>query len=109
MKIKTLVSVTLLCLGFLANAPAPVVSQAYEVALSDFRAPANQNGTAAFKPCSSCQHKVVRVTGATRYQLNGKSVRLDEFRKVINQANGGDVIVLHHLESNTIKSISVSL
>ena len=109
MKIKTLFSITLLCLGFLMNAQAEVISQAYEVSLSNFRAPANENGTAAFKPCGSCQHKVVRVTGATRYQLNGKAVRLNEFRRVVNQADGGDVIVLHHLASNTIKSITVSL
>ena len=109
MKIKTLVSVTLLCFGMILNAQADIVSQAYEVALSDFRAPANENGTAAFRTCETCDHQVIRVTANTQYKVDGKTVRLEDFRKAIRRAGDGDVIVLHHLESNTIKSIAVSL
>lgn len=111
MKIKTLFAATLLSLGFLTGANAQVVAQAYEVALGDFRAPVNENGTAAFKTCSDCNHTVVHVTASTRYEINGKVVLFEDFRKALKRAdsNTTDLIVVHHLESNTIKSIIVSL
>jgi len=110
MKIKTLFAIALLGISYLAA--GQVISQAYEVALRDFRAPATENGSAAFKECDACERQLVRVTANTRYTLNGKAVRLDDFRKAVMRAIDRDtipVIVLHHLESNTITSIAVSL
>ncbi|MDH3352325.1 MAG: hypothetical protein OEM60_09815 [Gammaproteobacteria bacterium] len=110
MKIKTLIAVTLLCLGFAAAAQDRIVSQAYEVALSDFRAPATENGGAAFKECRNCARRIVRVTSGTRYAVNGQSLSLEKFREAISKADDRDeksVTVLHHLESDTIVSIDV--
>jgi len=112
MKIKTLLTTTLLCLGLAMTAQAQVISQAYEVVLSDFRAPATANGGAAFKQCAECDRQVIRVTAGTRYAINGKTVRLEDFRKAVLLANDRDekwVTVLHHLESDTIESIDVLL
>lgn len=112
MNIKKLTAIALLGLGLSLTAAAQVVSQAYEVALSDFRAPTTANSSVAFKECDSCEQQLVRVTERTRYMLNGKAVRLDEFRKALSQVSHRSnipVIVLHHLESDTIKSIAVSL
>ena len=110
MKIKTLFAIVLLGISFAST--GQVISQAYEIALSDFRAPATENGSAAFKECGDCQQYLVRVTAATHYSINGKSLRLADFRKTITHARNRDgvaVTVLHHLESDTIKSIAVSL
>lgn len=110
MKIKTLFAIALLSITFAAT--GQVVSQAYEVAIEDFRAPVSQNGVAAFKECDDCERRLVRVTPDTRYTINGKSMQFDDFRKTIGPAGSrkyGDVIVLHHLESDTIESITVSL
>jgi hypothetical protein len=110
MKIKNLFAIALLSISFAAT--GQVISQAYEIALGDFRAPVSQNGVAIFKGCADCEQLLVRVTPATRYIINGKSVRLDDFRIIIGRARSresGDVTVLHHLESDTIKSITVSL
>ena len=113
MNIKTLIGVALLCLSFAAAAQYQVISQAYEIALSDFRAPATENGCAAFKEeCEECDYKVVRVTSGTLYVVNGKTVRLKEFRKAVSQVHDRDEVtltVLHHLESDTIEMIAVSL
>jgi len=112
MKIKTLITMTLLGFGLAMTAQSQVISQAYEVALSDFRAPATENGGVTFKQCETCNRQVIRVTSATRYTINGKAVNLDSFRKAVTQArSGGDksVTVLHHLESDTIEMINVSL
>ncbi len=110
MKIKTLFAIALLGISF-ASA-GQVISQAYEIALGDFRAPVSQNGVAVFKKCEDCEQLLVRVTPATRYTVNGKIVRLDDFRKIVGPAGSrksGYVTVLHHLESDTIESIAVSL
>ena len=112
MNIKLLVAVTLLCLGMSVAAAEEIVSLAYEVPLSEFRAPATTNGGASFKECSECERHLVRVTAATHYVINGKSFGLQAFREALMHATDRDeksVTVLHHLESDTIESISVLL
>ena len=108
MKIRTLIALVLL--GLSAAAYSDVVSQAYEVSLNDFRAPATENGGIAFKECPDCERRIVRVTSGTRYAINGERVRLKDFRKAVTQADDRDektVTVLHHLESNTIESLDL--
>ena len=112
MKIKTLLTVTLLCLAPLAFGQYVVTSQAYEISLSNFRAPATANGGVAFQECDECNRMNVRVTDGTRYTINGKAVRLEDFKKAISQVSDRDEValtVLHHLESDTIEMIDVSL
>ena len=112
MKIKTLITVTLLCLSLSAAADDRVTAQAYEIALDRFQAPATENGGASFKECGDCVRKIVRVTSGTRYSVNGTAVSLERFREAIAQVSDRDmtpVIVLHHLESDTIVSLSVSI
>lgn len=113
MKFKTRYIALLLCLGLSAATHAgDVVSQAYEVSLDNFRAPATVNGGISFKECDRCERRVVRVGAGTRYNVNGKAVSLDDFRKAIASANDRSktwLTVLHHLESDTIETVSVSL
>ena len=114
MKIQTLIAIALLrlVLSSVANGQGKTIVAAYEVVLSDFRPPATSNGGAAFKACRECERQLVRVTAATRYSVNGKTVRLDDFRSAVATARDRDrtlVLVLHHLESDTLKSIDVSL
>jgi hypothetical protein len=112
MKILTLMTVTLLCLGQLAFGQGQVISQAYEVSLDKFRAPATANGGVAFQECDECDRMNVRVTSGTRYTINGKAVRLEDFKKAVAQVRDRDEVtltVLHHLESDTIEMIAVSL
>lgn len=85
------------------------VSRAYEVALSDFRMAATHNGAVIFRRCADCEATAVRVTPKTLYQLNGQPVTLREFRKSIFQVRdraAGTIIVLHHLESDTVESVT---
>ena len=112
MNIKSIVAIALLSLGLSLAATGQVVSQAYEVTLSEFRPPATENGSVAFKQCDACERKLVRVTASTRYAINSKNVRLKDFRKAVSQASDREdktVIVLHHLESDTVSSLNVSL
>ena len=112
MHIKTLLAITLICLGFAVAAEDRVISRAYEINLSNFRAPVTTNGGIAFKECDECDSIRVRVTPATHYVINDKTVRLEDFRKAVGQVRDRDdhlVIVLHHLESDTIESLNVSI
>jgi hypothetical protein len=115
MTIKKTIAITLLTFGLMFSVHAgatglgPVISQAYEVSIKDFRAPVTPNGAASFKECDECERMSVRVTNRTRYQVNGRAVRLEDFRKKVSQAGDrGGVTVLHHLESDTIEMINVS-
>jgi len=112
MNIKLLITILLLSFGFAASAENTVISMAYEIYLSNFRAPVTANGGVTFKECEQCEQRSVRVTPDTRYAINGKAVRLEDFRKAVSQADDRDetvVIVLHHLESNTVESLNVSI
>ena len=112
MNIRFLVAVTLLSLGLSVAAAGEIVSLAYEVPLSEFRAPATANGGASFRECSECERHLVRVKESTHYSINGKSVRLQAFKEALMHATDRDektITVLHHLESDTIESIAVSL
>lgn len=111
MTIKLLFIIALLGLGANAMALGPVVSQAYEIRLSEFLAPATENGATAFKRCSNCERMRIRVTGDTTYSVDGNAVRLDQLREALIAITDRDsvaVTVLHHLESDTVVSISVS-
>lgn len=109
---RLLVLALLTAVSFTAGADFRTVQRAYEVVLSDFRAPATVNGTASFQPCTSCDVLTVRVTPHTRYKVNNDVVELAEFRqqlRTISDRDAKTIIVLHHLEANTVTAISVTL
>ena len=113
MKLKILYTIALTV--FLAHASVAeirTVTLAHEVFLSDFRAPASNNGIVSFKPCRSCDRQNVDVNDATSYLLNRKSVTLADFRQALHSVRDREhevVIVMHHLESDTVLSISANL
>jgi hypothetical protein len=118
MTIKKSIAITLFSIGLAFSTQAvatnlgPVIAQAYEIVLENFRAPATANGSVAFQECEECTRMSVRVTSGTLYKVNGKAVKLEDFKKAIAYVNDRDEVVLtvlHHLESDTIEMIAVSL
>jgi len=103
-----------MCLGLALPATADFVTaqQAYEVALSEIRLPRSENGTIAYKECSTCQIRTTRVDGDTRWLINGKAVSLKKFREATSRVADRDkeaISVLHHLERNRVTAVSVYL
>lgn len=95
-----------------AAAEFTTITNAYEVRLSDFRAPASQNGMVAFKQCSGCELLTLGVTPDTRYVLNNKNVSLTEFRASLSTVRDRDretLTVEHHLESDLVTAVSITL
>lgn len=112
MKFRIFIAAVALSLALPVAAQSDIVSQAYEVALSDVRLPRTPNGTIAFKECGRCDYNVMRVGGDTRYRLNGKPTRLVKFREALATVQDRDskaVTVLHNIERNQVTEVSVNL
>jgi hypothetical protein len=110
MNVRKIFLIALLTLSLPVTAEFVIVSEAYEIALSDFRVPATPSSGAQFKQCEECDYQTVRVTPNTQYVVNGKTVTLKEFRKRvfdIRDRAAATIIVLHHLELDVIESVSV--
>ena len=112
MNIRKSLICALLVVSLPAIAEFTTISRAYEVALSDFRVPATPSSGVTFKVCAECDMMAVRVTPDTQYIVNGRSLPLKDFRKAVFQVTHRDttpVTVLHHLESDTIVSVTVKI
>lgn len=112
MNIKTLLIAILLGLSLPVAAEFTTVSLAHEVSLSNFRVPISHNSVVSFKICDDCDSQSVRATPKTQYVVNGHPVKLKEFRELVFKVTDRArtiVIVLHHLESNTVVSVSVTI
>lgn len=112
MSIRAFLAAALIALSLSAGAEFRTVERAYEVRLSDFQAPASENGMLRMKKCRDCDPTSIRVSSATRYELNGRVLELPEFRRAlqgVRDRDGEGLTVLHHLASDTVTSVSVTL
>ena len=111
MKTLSTLAITLLLVGMTANADFVTVEEAYEVPLTSFRAPGTTAGALALKHCEECEMQLIRVTGRTQYVFQNEHMTLPEFRKAltgVNQRSSKWVIVLHHLESDTVSRVTLN-
>ena len=109
---RKLLVLFLVGLSLSAAADFRTITEAYEVALSELRLPSSEYGTLTFRQCSDCEPQTLRVTGKTRYLINSRDFALTEFKKQlipVRNRKGQTVVVLHHIESNTIEAIKVWL
>ena len=112
MGIRKVIVTALLVLSLPVAAEFQTVSLAYEIALSDFRVPATPSSGVQFKECEECEYRILRVTPNTRSVVNSQRVELQDFRRLVfgvRDRAAATVIVLHHLESDTVESISINI
>lgn len=112
MKTPALFATIAVFLSFSAAADFTTIERAYEVPLNTFNVPVTHNGVISFSECAECEAVSARVTGNTEFVVNGKAVELKDFRAEVFQVRDRAskyLTVLHHLESDTISSISVTL
>lgn len=112
MDVRKLLIAALAIVSLPAAADFVTVARAYEIALNNLVVPVTRNGTVTFRTCEECESKVVRMTQDTLFLVNGQRVELKEFRKQVLHVRdraGETIIVKHHLENNTITSLSVTL
>ena len=112
MQIRRLLALIILGLSLTAAADFRTTLEVYEIDFVNVRLPGTAGGTISLKHCNACEARLLRVSAATRYAVNGKSVRLSDFRRSLSSLrNRGDVIldVFHDLDSNTVTAVEVKL
>ena len=112
MHIRKFLIALLMILSLSAAAEFVTVELAYEVALSNMTTPVTNTGSLVFRECEDCDVMTIRMTRNTLFIVNGRAVELKEFRKQVFQVSDRShvpVTVKHHLESDTVVSVSVSL
>lgn len=112
MFVKRFLLGAVVCISLPAVAEIVTITRAYEIPLSEFMVPATPNGAVTFRECSECDARIIRITPATLFVVNGQNVGLKEFRQNVFQIRdraGETIIVMHHLESDTITEVSVSI
>ncbi len=116
MKVMTLLTAIALTLMLTLAMPAEaqfnvVKAEAYEVNANTLRVPRSKTASIGFKPCDDCEYMTRRVTAETRWKVNHEPVSLDDFRRVLARADRDKafITVLHHLESDLITEVSVTI
>ena len=110
---KQLIWITaLLTLSLPALADFETVSRAYEVALGKLRFPSSEYSAVSFRECDACEMHIIRLSSNTRFIVNGRPVKYARFQELAARVEDPDsvpVTVLHHLETDTIVRVSVTL
>jgi hypothetical protein len=85
-------------------------TRTYEVLVQAVRLPGSPNGTITVKECDACDYETYRVTDRTVYSIDGKNLRLHDFRLRIEELrqDGNHVVnVRRDIQSNTISKVFV--
>lgn len=92
-------------IAFANDAPP---TKTFEVSINSLRLPVSPNGTVSLRECDDCDYHAIRVTPNTQYRINGKNLRLTEFRKaVLDLKRRGDrtVNVTRDDTTNTVDAV----
>ncbi len=114
--VRTIALALLACLSATANAEYTIVTQvnAIELAPSNIIVPASASGMMTFRPCdSSCDEPYQRVQLAddTKFSFDGKRVKFDDFRRLMNSAGAlasGYALIRYDTTTNTATDIEVT-
>ena len=94
----------------IATAQNYAPTRTYEVLAQAVRLPSSPAGTITVKECDDCAYETYRVTERTIYSVDGKKMRLDDFRLVIAdlKLDGNQIVnVRRDIQSNTIAKVFV--
>ena len=109
--IRTVLIYLLLVFSAVAAADGYPQTKTYEANVHKLRLPATATGTLAVRESDRDDFETYRVTDRTLYVVNGRTMRLEDFRVVIdNRRNEGNesVNVVRDIETNTIIKVYLS-
>jgi hypothetical protein len=95
-----------------AFADFETVSRAYELEPDLVSVPPTPSSRIHFSECSGCVATSAQLTSKTRFSVDGKTVTFEGFCDAVRLAQRSErsgVILQHHLESDAVISVSVSL
>jgi hypothetical protein len=91
-----------------------VLIDAIETSPANIILPANTSGMMTFRPCADeCDkdYKRVQLSAGTKFSVNGKAVKFDEFRRnfaIIKRAATSYALVTYEVETNRLISIQLA-
>ena len=118
-RIRTTLAATITTILLLALQPATAQistrMDAVELSPKFIILPGNTNGMMTFRACSSvCEevpHQRVRLTPNTKFTVNGKAVKFEEFRarfSAIRSRDSGFALVSYLTESKTVTQLDIA-
>ena len=119
MKLRKWISLAIigLVLGQPAIAAFEIVTlvNAVETSPSNIILPSSTSGMVSFRPCDeecdAVEYRRARLTDATKFAVNGKAVKFEEFRKAFAAIRGTEdsyALVSYDTKSKTVTSIDVA-
>ena len=122
MTIRNLITAMVLAMVLAVSMPAMAQTQkqivtvinAIETSPANIILPANTSGMMTFRPCAStCEkdYKRVQLSAGTKFSVNGKAVKFDEFRRnfaIIKRAASSYALVTYEVETNRLISIRLA-
>ena len=112
MNIKVITTLLMLAFAPLASADFVTVSRAYELEPEHVQIPVSTASNIRFSNCDGCKTESGQLTANTRFMVDGKTVSFEKFcdaMRLAKRSENAGIVLLHHLESNKIKSVSVFL
>jgi len=114
MKFRIIITVLTMALTAPAWADLVQISRAYELEPSRVNVPVSPSSSMFFSECAGCAATSGQLNAQTRFSVNGKTVDFEEFCDAIRLAKRSKekrsgIVLLRHIESNAIVSVSVSL
>ena len=85
-------------------------TRTYEAQLQTVRLPDATTGTITVKECTRCEYETFRVTARTVYALDGRNMRLVDFRAAVERLGldgRHNINVRRDLTSNTISKVFI--
>ena len=120
MTIRQFMTAMVLAMVLVVSVPAMAERQivtvinAIETSPANIILPANTSGMMTFRPCASkCEkdYKRVQLSAGTKFSVNGKAVKFDEFRRnfaIIKRAASSYALVTYEVETNRLISIRLA-
>jgi hypothetical protein len=98
----------------LLSAPVFALVDAVEISPDNIILPATINGWMTFKPCvgeCDAEHKRARLTAGTKFLVDSRAVKLDEFRRglaALRRSDDSYGLVSYDTETNTVTRIEIN-
>ena len=88
------------------------ISEVYELKPEHVNIPLSPSSNMFFSDCDECATTSAQITAQTRFIVDGQPVDFKDFcnaLRLAKQSEHAGVFLQHHLKSNAIESVSVSL
>jgi hypothetical protein len=111
-KYRIIIGALFIAFTYPAFADFVTVSRAYELNPDLVSVPPTPSSRMRFRDCSGCDATSAQLTEETRFSVDGKAVHFKEFCDAVRLAQQSEhsaIILLHHLESDAVVSVSVLL